>query len=161
MHCLICFDLQAPGDISFCRRGIAVKKNPFFLFISIHFFSSLLISIGGVYGGASTIRARLLPFINLEASYLNGLLSDTGSDLYPLAWWRYPYSHLRTEAEFSSLANEYERNLGDLELDLSHANVDNARLEAEYKPSILATSLSIEKRCFFSSPLDSSKLEQN
>jgi len=72
-----------------------------------------------------------LPFINLEASYLNGLLSNTGSDLYPLAWWRYPYAHLRTEVEFQSLADEYDRNLGELELDLRYANVDNARLEAE------------------------------
>lgn len=88
--------------------------------------------IGGVYGGASTIRSRLLPFLSLEASYLNGLLSNTGSDLYPLAWWRYPYSHLHTDAEFESLATEYERNLCDLEHDLRHANVDNARLEAEY-----------------------------
>ncbi|CAF3778163.1 unnamed protein product [Adineta steineri] len=85
----------------------------------------------GVYGGASTIRARLLPFLNVEASYLNGLLSNTGSDLYPLAWWRYPYAHLRTTSEFHSLANEYEHNLNDLEQDLSEANVDNARLEAE------------------------------
>jgi hypothetical protein len=88
--------------------------------------------IGGVYGGASTIKARLLPFLSVEASYLNGLLSNTGSDLSPLAWWRYPYSHLRTEAEFDALASEYDRNLGDLELDLCDANVDNARLEAEY-----------------------------
>lgn len=88
--------------------------------------------LGGVYGGASTIRARLLPFLNVEASYLNGLLSNTGSDGYPLAWWRYPYSHLHTEAEFHSLADEYDRNLSELELDLRHANVDNARLEAEY-----------------------------
>ncbi|CAF0750238.1 unnamed protein product [Adineta ricciae] len=86
---------------------------------------------GGVYGGASTIRARLLPFLNLEASYLNGLLSNTGSDLYPYAWWRYPYAHLRTSAEFHSLANEYESNLNNLELDLRDANEDNARLEAE------------------------------
>lgn len=62
---------------------------------------------------------------------MNGLLSNTGSDLYPLAWWRYPYSHLHTEAEFDALATEYERNLSELELDLRHANVDNARLEAE------------------------------
>lgn len=89
--------------------------------------------IGGVYGGASTIRARLLPFVNLEASYLNGLLSDTGSDLYPLAWWRYPYSHLRTDSEFQALADEYDRNLSELDLELRHANVDNARLEAEYR----------------------------
>ncbi|CAF3833269.1 unnamed protein product [Rotaria magnacalcarata] len=34
-------------------------------------------------------------------------------------------------AEFLSLANEYEGNLSELELDLRHANVDNARLEAE------------------------------
>lgn len=88
--------------------------------------------LGGVYGGASTIRARLLPFLNVEASHLNGLLSNTGSDGYPMAWWRYPYSHLRTETEFHSLADEYDRNLGELELDLRHANVDNARLEAEY-----------------------------
>jgi hypothetical protein len=74
----------------------------------------------------------LLPFVNLEASYFNALLSNTGSDLYPLAWWRYPYSHLRTNVEFQSLANEYERNLKELELDLSDANVDNALLEAEY-----------------------------
>jgi len=74
----------------------------------------------------------LLPFVNLEASYFNALLSNTGSDLYPLAWWRYPYSHLRTNLEFQSLANEYERNLKELELDLSDANVDNALLEAEY-----------------------------
>ena len=87
--------------------------------------------LGGVYGGASTIRARLLPVLNVEASYLNGLLSNTGSDGYPLAWWRYPYSHLHTEAEFHSLADEYDRNLSELELDLRHANVDNARLEAE------------------------------
>jgi len=86
---------------------------------------------GGVYGGESTIKARLLPFLSVEASYLNGLLSNTGSDVYPYAWWRYPYAHLRTEAEFDSLANEYDRNLSDLELDLRHANVDNARLEAE------------------------------
>lgn len=92
---------------------------------------NLVSAEGGVYGGASTIRARLLPFLNLEASYLNGLLSNTGSDLYPLAWWRYPYSHLHTDAEFQSLANEYELNLSDLELDLRYANVDNARLEAE------------------------------
>ena len=81
-------------------------------------------------------RTRLLPFLNVEASYLNGLLSNTGSDLYPLAWWRYPYAHLRTESEFNSLASEYERNLNELELDLRHANVDNARLEAEYKKYI-------------------------
>ncbi|UJR34126.1 hypothetical protein I4U23_021533 [Adineta vaga] len=86
---------------------------------------------GGVYGGASTIRARLLPFVNLEASYFNALLSNTGSDLYPLAWWRYPYAHLRTDAEFQALGDEYDRNLQDLELDLCDANVDNARLEAE------------------------------
>ena len=88
--------------------------------------------IGGVYGGASTIKARLLPFLSVEASYLNGLLSNTGSDVYPLAWWRYPYAHLHTDAEFHSLASEYESNLNELELDLRHANVDNARLEAEY-----------------------------
>ncbi|CAF2130070.1 unnamed protein product [Rotaria magnacalcarata] len=35
------------------------------------------------------------------------------------------------DAEFLSLANEYEGNLSELELDLRHANVDNARLEAE------------------------------
>ncbi len=124
MHCLICAVIQAPGDISFCRRGI----TPIILI-------EILISckIGGVYGGASTIRARLLPFLSVEASYLNGLLSNTGSDLYPLAWWRYPYAHLRTETEFHSLASEYESNLNDLELDLRHANVDNARLEAEYR----------------------------
>ncbi|CAF3508190.1 unnamed protein product [Rotaria sp. Silwood1] len=92
---------------------------------------NLVSAEGGVYGGASTIKARLLPFLSLEASYLNGLLSNTGSDLCPLAWWRYPYSHLHTDAEFQSLANEYERNLSGLELDLRHANVDNARLEAE------------------------------
>ncbi|CAF1636593.1 unnamed protein product, partial [Adineta ricciae] len=82
-------------------------------------------------GGASTIRARLLPFVNLEASYFNALLSNTGSDLYPLAWWRYPYAHLRTDVEFQLLADEYDRNLHELELDLREANVDNARLEAE------------------------------
>ncbi len=49
-----------------------------------------------------------------------------------MAWWRYPYSHLHTDAEFHALAYEYEKNLNELELDLSHANVDNARLEAEY-----------------------------
>jgi hypothetical protein len=49
-----------------------------------------------------------------------------------LAWWRYPYAHLRTESEFNALANEYEANLNELELDLRHANADNARLEAEY-----------------------------
>ena len=87
--------------------------------------------LGGVYGGASTIKSRLLPFLSIEASYLNGLLSNTGSDLYPSAWWRYPYSHLHTEAEFDALASEYDGNLGELELDLRHANVDNARLEAE------------------------------
>ena len=87
--------------------------------------------IGGVYGGAATIRARLLPFLSVEQSYLNGLLSNTGSDVYPLAWWRYPYAHLRTETEFNSLANEYENSLSQLESDLQHANVDNARLEAE------------------------------
>jgi hypothetical protein len=92
---------------------------------------NLVSAEGGVYGGASTIRARLLPFVNLEASYLNGLLSDTGSDLYPLAWWRYPYSHLRTDSEFQALADEYDRNLSELDLELRHANVDNARLEAE------------------------------
>ncbi len=129
MHCLICSDLQAPGDISFCRRG----KQQIFIYLSFVF---ILHPIGGVYGGAATIRARLLPFVNLEASYFNGLLSDTGSDLYPLAWWRYPYAHLRTETEFQALADEYDRNLSDLELDLRHANVDNARLEAEYIPSI-------------------------
>jgi hypothetical protein len=59
-------------------------------------------------------------------------LSNTDSDLYPYAWWRYPYAHLRTESEFRVLANEYERNLNELELDLRDANVDNARLEAEY-----------------------------
>lgn len=90
-----------------------------------------------------------MPFVNLEASYFNGLLSDTGSDLYPLAWWRYPYSHLRTESEFQTLAGEYERNLSDLELDLRDANVDNARLEAEYIQSIISLSLFIEKRFFF------------
>ena len=74
----------------------------------------------------------MLPFVNLEASYFNGLLSNTGSDLYPLAWWRYPYSHLRTDAEFAALANEYDTNLNELDLDLCDANVDNARLEAEY-----------------------------
>jgi hypothetical protein len=74
----------------------------------------------------------LLPFLSHEASYLNGLLSNTGSDLYPLAWWRYPYSHLHTDAEFDTLAIEYEENLSELDLDLRHANVDNARLEAEY-----------------------------
>ena len=126
MHCLICSDLQPPGDISFCRRG-----KPTTTTISSSFFSFIFPTLGGVYGGASTIRARLLPFINLEASYLNGLLSNTGSDLYPLAWWRYPYAHLRTEVEFQSLADEYDRNLGELELDLRYANVDNARLEAE------------------------------
>ena len=88
--------------------------------------------IGGVYGGASTIRARLLPFLSVEASYLNGLLSNTGSDLYPLGWWRYPYAHLHTESEFLALAREYENNLNVLDVDLRHANVDNARLEAEY-----------------------------
>ncbi|CAF1231816.1 unnamed protein product [Rotaria magnacalcarata] len=92
---------------------------------------NLVSAEGGVYGGASTIKARLLPVLSVEASYLNGLLSNTGTDLYPLAWWRYPYSHLRTDAEFLSLANEYEGNLSELELDLRHANVDNARLEAE------------------------------
>ncbi|UJR24651.1 hypothetical protein I4U23_006025 [Adineta vaga] len=92
---------------------------------------NLVSAEGGVYGGASTIRARLLPFLNVEASYLNGLLSNTGSDLYPYAWWRYPYAHLRTTAEFHSLANEYEGNLNNLELDLRDANDDNARLEAE------------------------------
>jgi hypothetical protein len=79
----------------------------------------------------------LLPFLSHEASYLNGLLSNTGSDLYPLAWWRYPYSHLHTDAEFDALAIEYENNLSELDLDLSHANVDNARLEAEYKQSMI------------------------
>jgi hypothetical protein len=49
-----------------------------------------------------------------------------------LAWWRYPYSHLHTDAEFQALADEYDRNLSELELDLRYANVDNARLEAEY-----------------------------
>lgn len=92
---------------------------------------SSIIDLGGVYGGASTIRARLLPFLSVEASYLNGLLSHTDSDLYPLAWWRYPYAHLRTQPEFDALASEYERNLSDLETDLRNANVDNARLEAE------------------------------
>ncbi len=84
-----------------------------------------------IIGGASTIRERLLPFLNVEQSYLNGLLSHTSSNLYPSAWWRYPYAHLRTEPEFHSLANESESNLNELELDLRHANVDNARLEAE------------------------------
>ncbi|CAF0772828.1 unnamed protein product [Rotaria sordida] len=92
---------------------------------------NLVSAEGGVYGGAATIKARLLPFLSHEASYLNGLLSNTGSDLCPLAWWRYPYSHLHTDAEFRTLADEYERNLSGLELDLRHANVDNARLEAE------------------------------
>lgn len=127
MHCLICSELQAPGDISFCRRGITTES-------SLRFSICCLIvdhRIGGVYGGASTIKARLLPFLSIEASYLNGLLSNTGSDSYPLAWWRYPYSHLRTESEFDALASEYDSNLGELELDLRHANVDNARLEAE------------------------------
>jgi hypothetical protein len=73
-----------------------------------------------------------LPFLSVEASYLNGLLSNTGSDLYPLAWWRYPYAHLRPETEFGALAREYESNLNELELDSRHANDDNARLEAEY-----------------------------
>ncbi|CAF0764934.1 unnamed protein product [Adineta steineri] len=92
---------------------------------------NLVSAEGGVYGGATTIRARLLPFVNYEASYFNALLSNTGSDLYPLAWWRYPYAHLRTDTEFEALADEYDRNLSDLELDLRDANVDNARLETE------------------------------
>ena len=103
--------------------------NPF---LHLSFFLYIPHLIGGVYGGASTIRARLLPFLSTEATYLNGLLSNTGSDLYPLAWWRYPYSHLHTDVEFESLANEYDQNLSELELDLRYANVDNARLEAEY-----------------------------
>jgi hypothetical protein len=129
VHCLICSLLQAPGDISFYRRGIATT-----VFFMMNFVNNIFVPhiIGGVYGGGSTIRARLLPFLNVEASYLNGLLSNTGSDLYPLAWWRYPYAHLRTTAEFGSLAAEYERNLSDLELDLRDADADNARLEAEY-----------------------------
>ena len=77
-----------------------------------------------------------MPFVNLEASYFNALLSNTGSDLYPLAWWRYPYAHLRTDVEFQLLADEYDRNLHELEFDLREANVDNARLEAEYIKSI-------------------------
>jgi hypothetical protein len=113
--------IQAPGDISFYRQGKA----------SIYFSNFISHIIGGVYGGAATIRARLLPFLSVEQSYLNGLLSNTGSDLYPLAWWRYPYAHLRTETEFRSLANEYENNLSQLESNLQHANVDYARLEAE------------------------------
>lgn len=52
-----------------------------------------------------------------------------------MAWWRYPYSHLRTDSEFQALADEYDSNLNELELDLRHANVDNARLEAEYVES--------------------------
>ena len=47
------------------------------------------------------------------------------------------------------MAGEYERNLSDLELDLRDANVDNARLEAEYIQSIISLSLFIEKRFFF------------
>ncbi len=126
----------------------------FFLFISC--YSNIIPHlIGGVYGGASTIRARLLPFVSLEASYLNGLLSDTGSDLYPLAWWRYPYSHLRTDAEFQALADEYDQNLSELELDLRHANVDNARLEAQYIQSIIFLSCFYQKDIF--SYLDSNK----
>ena len=124
MHCLLCSVVQAPGDISFSRRG---NHSRCIAFSSLR----LLHLIGGVYGGASTIRARLLPFLNVEASYLNGLLSNTGSELHPLAWWRYPYAHLRTSSEFHSLANEYEGNLNNLELDLRDANDDNARLEAE------------------------------
>ncbi len=135
MHCLICSYLQAPGDISFCRRGKTTNIYlSFFIYLFYFSYYSTIIPhlIGGVYGGAATIRARLLPFVSLEASYFNGLLSNTGSDLYPLPWWRYPYSHLHTDAEFEALADEYDRNLSELELDLRDAKVDNARLEAEY-----------------------------
>ncbi len=117
------------------NKHLIILTHPFesfYLFFSPYYSTIIPHVIGGVYGGASTIQARLLPFVNLEASYFNALLSNTGSDLYPLAWWRYPYSHYRTSVEFQSLANEYERNLKELELDLSDANVDNALLEAEY-----------------------------
>ncbi len=97
----------------------------------------------------------MLPFVNLEASYFNGLLSNTGSDLYPLAWWRYPYSHLHTDSEFQSLADEYDRNLSELELDLRYANVDNARLEAEYIKSNDISFVLCKKDAFFH--LDSNK----
>ncbi len=148
MHCLICSELQAPGDISFYRRG---KQQNIYLSCFFLFFFSIIIPhlIGGVYGGASTIRARLLPFLGLEQSYLNGLLSSSASDLYPLAWWRYPYSHLHTDAEFRLLADEYDRNLRELELDLSHANVDNARLESEYKKSDDLSFIFYQKCLFF------------
>lgn len=117
---------------------------------SIEFFFSHYSSskIGGVYGGASTIKARLLPFVNLEAAYFNGLLSNTGSDLYPLAWWRYPYSHLRTDTEFQALADEYDSNLRELDLDLRHANDDNARLEAEYIKSNSISFVFLSKKFF-------------
>jgi hypothetical protein len=109
-----------------------------FIWVFSTFFSTIIPHlIGGVYGGASTIRARLLPFLNVEQSYLNGLISNSASDLYPLAWWRYPYSHLHTDSEFRSLAHEYESNLAELDADLRLANNDNVRLEIEYIKSDL------------------------
>ena len=59
---------------------------------------------------------------------------------------------------FNALANEYESNLSELELDLRHANVDNARLEAEYIKFDDFLSFFIKKIIF---PLDSKKHGQN
>jgi len=76
-----------------------------------------------------------------------------------LAWWRYPYSHLRTELEFQALADEYEQNLSELELDLSHANVDNARLEAEYIRSNDISFVFYQKNPFFPFRLEQTRAE--
>ena len=81
-------------------------------------------SEGGLYGGASYIRARLLPLLGRDFFYGGSLSSDTSLSILAEA--------ASKTRELEEVRRIYENSLDDLERDMRDTRKENENLRAEY-----------------------------
>ena len=75
---------------------------------------------GGVYGGASVIKSRLLPWLG------QGIIASSGASLSLLA------DSAAKDRELNDIQDMYEKSLNTLERDLESTRVEADELKAEY-----------------------------
>lgn len=85
----------------------------------------VLYNSGGMYGGASVIKSRLLPFLG-STFFTSGTTSDVSLGVIAEATAK--------NREIDEIQNMYEDSLRDLETDLRAKELENQDLRDEYVP---------------------------
>ncbi len=78
---------------------------------------------GGVYGGASIIKSRLLPWLGSGLISSNGLSGDTSLKLLA--------DSAAKDREINEIQDMYEKSINTLETDLQHTRIEADELKSE------------------------------